>query len=153
MGEPEPVDLLVEIRAVLDTLELQLRDHIVDVEMPRIKVQADTEVLRRTLTRLVAEVAARSQPGCSITIRTSRRARGGEDRAGSARQQMAQIEVGEEREETPDGEAWDDLGLVGVAEDVQTLGGEFGVSSAPGRTPTFWFTVPLPSGTSGAPDA
>ena len=68
-------------------------------------------------------------------------------------QQVAHIEVGEERDVSPDDEASDDLGLSGVAEDVRTMGGEFGVSSVPGRVSTFWFTVPLPSGTSGAPDA
>ena len=149
MGEPRSVDLLAEIRAVLDALEDQLRDHVVDIEMPRLQAQTDPEVLRRTLTRLVAEVARRSQPGHSITVRTSRRAQG----SGTAQRQVAQVEVVEESGASRADQAQDYLGLSAVAQDVHASGGEFGVSSELGCSPTFWFTVPLPAGASGAPDA
>jgi hypothetical protein len=151
VGEPRTLDLLGEIRTVLDGLEHDLRGRIVDLEMPRLQVQADPEALRRTLTTLVAAAVRRSPPGCSITVRTSKWAPDGERGAGSAARPVARVEVVADSDAPARGV--DDLEFSAVGDDVRAMGGEFGSQSEQGRHPTLWFTVPLPSGASGAPDA
>jgi hypothetical protein len=152
VGEPRTLDLLGEIRTVLDGLEDDLRGRIVDLEMPRLQVQADAEALRRTLTSLVAEAVRRSPPGCSITVRSFKWAPDGERRAGSAARPVARVEVVVDSAAPPT-RAVDDFEFMAVGDDVSAMGGEFGGQSEPGRHPTLWFTVPLPSGASGTPDA
>jgi signal transduction histidine kinase len=152
MGAARSLDLLTEIRTVLDGLESELGGRTVDVEMPRLQVQADPEALRRTLTRLVAEAVRRSASGRSITIRTSRWAADLGRGPTSTPHPAALVEVVQENEDCHAEPAVDDLELSAVEADVRAMGGELGWRSEPGRGATFWFTVPLPSGMSGALD-
>ena len=74
MTSPEvvTVDLLEEIRAVLDGLGSRLDGRTVDIEMSRLRVLADPMVLRRTLAELIELALARSEPPDTITVRVTR---------------------------------------------------------------------------------
>lgn len=74
MTSPEAVtvDLLEEIRAVLDGLGSLLDGRTVDIEMSRLRVLADPTVLRRELGELVELALSRSEASDPITVRVTR---------------------------------------------------------------------------------
>ena len=73
------VDLLEQIRIVLDELTPLLHGRVVDVEMPRLTVGADASTLQRALVAVIGRVVDHSEG--AITVRASRRGTGGPDRS------------------------------------------------------------------------
>ena len=66
------VDLLEEIRAMLDGLGSLLDGRTVDIEMSRLRVLAEPLVLRRELAELVERALAQSELSDPITVRVTR---------------------------------------------------------------------------------
>jgi light-regulated signal transduction histidine kinase (bacteriophytochrome) len=66
------VDLLEELRAVLDELEPILTGRIVDIEMSRLRAQADPVLFRREFSSLIEGAVADAKPGQPITVRVAR---------------------------------------------------------------------------------
>jgi hypothetical protein len=116
------VNLLEQIRAALDELEPTLAGRVVDVEMPRLFVEADdVDALRRALVAVIGRGTV--QYGGTITARTVK-ANG-----------RARLEVtGENRRLAPTSADWPD----GVEDDLAAVHGEIGVDG-----PVGWLTVPL----------
>lgn len=117
------VNLLEQIRAALDTLEPQLEGRVVDVEMPRLFVDADAEVagLRRCLVALIERGLA--QYDGTLTVRTTKQ-RG-----------VARVEVtGERRALAPTVPDWSDT----VTSDVAALRGSLETDG-----PSGWLSLPL----------
>jgi hypothetical protein len=114
------LNLLEQIRAALDTLEPRLGGRIVDVEMPRLFVEAaDVDALHRVLVAVIGR-GVDAYAG-TITVRTVKW-RG-----------KARLEVMGER---PAGEHPPWLDAVGA--DVAALSGDFGTNDA-----VDWLAVPL----------
>jgi signal transduction histidine kinase len=70
--EAVTVDLLEEIRAVLDGLGSLLLGRTVDIEMSRLRVLAEPTMFRRTLAELIELALANSEPADPITVRVTR---------------------------------------------------------------------------------
>ena len=83
------VDLLEQLRAVLDELEPLLVGRIVDIEMSRLRVLADPLLFRREFASLIESAVSTAEPAQSITVRVAR--------TGSA----ARIEILNERDGMP----------------------------------------------------
>ena len=66
------VDLLQELRAALDELEPLLVGRIVDIEMSRLRVLADSLLLRQEFVSLIESAVADTEPTRSITVRVAR---------------------------------------------------------------------------------
>src|SRR2546422_5352537 len=66
-------DLLDELRAALDELEPLLAGRIVDVEMSRLRVLADSARFRREFVSLVESAVADAEPTYSVTVRVARK--------------------------------------------------------------------------------
>ncbi|MDQ1511837.1 MAG: hypothetical protein QOG50_3681 [Actinomycetota bacterium] len=66
------VDLLEELRAALDELEPLLVGRIVDIEMSRLRVLADSLLFRREFVSLIESAIADTEPTHSITVRVAR---------------------------------------------------------------------------------
>jgi hypothetical protein len=117
------VDLLEQIRAVLDKLMPLLRGRVVDVEMPRLIVVAEASALQRALVAVIGRVVDDSEG--AITVRATRQ--------GTA----ARIEVmGECSRERPlAASVWP----ASVAVDVEAIDGRLGGGDAA----LVWLTVPL----------
>jgi hypothetical protein len=117
------LNLLEQIRAALDTLEPELGGRIVDVEMPRLFVEADdVDALRRVLVAVIGR-GLRAYDG-TLTVRTVK-ARG-----------RARMEVtGDRVAGSPRASGWTDDA---IARDVAAVRGEAGTDGAVG-----WFSLPL----------
>jgi hypothetical protein len=118
------VNLLEVIRAALDELESRLGQRIVDIEMPRLFVVADTDALERTLVALIGRAIEQSEG--DIVVRTTKQ------------HSVARIQISSEqsRRRAPAAD-WP----AGLAHDVDTIGGTFGEDDA-----VIWLTVPLSGG-------
>ena len=116
------VNLLEQIRAALDSLEPRLVGRVVDVEMPRLFVEADEAAgLRRALAALIERGLA--QYDGTLTVRTIKQ-RG-----------LARVEVtGERRALAPTVPDWSDT----VTHDVEALRGSLETDG-----PVGWLSVPL----------
>jgi hypothetical protein len=114
------LNLLEQIRAALDTVEPRLGGRVVDVEMPRLFVEADdVDALQRVLVAVITR-GLDAYAG-SITVRTVKwRGR-------------ARLEVTGD-ESVAEHPAWYDE----VAADVAAVRGDFGTDDA-----VDWLTVPL----------
>ena len=66
------VDLLEELRVALDELEPLLVGRIVDIEMSRLRVLADSLLFRREFVSLIESAVADAEPTDSITVRVAR---------------------------------------------------------------------------------
>jgi len=117
------VDLLEQIRTALDELTPLLHHRAVDIEMPRLKVDADATSLQRALVAVLGR--ALEQTEGAITVRTTKQ--------GTA----ARIEVMGEcpREPPPTASGWPAT----LAVDVEAIDGRLGGGDAT----TVWLTVPL----------
>ena len=123
------VNLLEEIRAALDELNPRLEGRVVDVEMPRLFVAADTEPLHRALVALTERALDLYQG--DLTVRTTKH-RG-----------AALVEIsGEHRALAPTAADWSDS----VVRDVEAIGGALDTDG-----PVGWLTVPL-AGAANAPE-
>lgn len=122
-------DLLEQIRTALDELTPLLHDRVVDIEMPRVTVEADAGTLHRALVAVIGRAVEHSEGG--ITVRVARQ--------GTA----AHIEV---VAELPRGDAAVAGWPAALVADVEAVGGGLG-----GEGAALWLSVPL-SGT-GAPEA
>jgi hypothetical protein len=125
------VDLLEQIRTVLDELTPLLQGRVVDVEMPRLTVVADASTLQRALASVIGRVVDDTEG--AITVRASRQGR------------AARIEVMGEHPRERSRAALDLPAALAV--DLEAIDGRFGG----GDTAVVWLTVPL-SGT-GAPES
>jgi hypothetical protein len=67
------VDLLEELRAALDQLEPLLAGRIVDIEMSRLRVLADSVQFRREFVSLIESAVADAEPSYSVTVRVARK--------------------------------------------------------------------------------
>jgi hypothetical protein len=67
------VDLLDELRAALDELEPLLAGRIVDIEMSRLRVLADSARFRREFVSLVESAVADAEPTSTVTVRVARK--------------------------------------------------------------------------------
>jgi signal transduction histidine kinase len=67
-----PVDLLEEIRAVLDRVDDLLRGRVVDIEMARVRVVVDPAQFQQTFAGLIAAAVARTDAANAITVRVAR---------------------------------------------------------------------------------
>lgn len=116
------VNLLEQIRAALDALEPQLAGRVVDVEMPRLFVDADSvESLRRVLVALIERGLA--QYDGTLTVRTVKQ------------RSAARVEVtGERRSLAPTAPDWSDA----VTDDVTALRGALETDG-----PVGWLSLPL----------
>jgi hypothetical protein len=118
------VNLLEQIRAALDELEPRLTGRVVDIEMPRLFVVADTDALRRALVALIDRAV--EQYAGYLTVRTTKH-------GGAAR-----IEVsGEHRALARTATDWSDT----VLRDVEAIAGALDTDG-----PLGWLTVPLSGG-------
>jgi hypothetical protein len=66
------VDLLEELRAALDEIEPLLAGRIVDIEMSRLRVLADSVPFRREFVSLIESAVAEAEPADPITVRVAR---------------------------------------------------------------------------------
>jgi hypothetical protein len=132
-----PVDLLEEVQATLAELDPLLLGRTVNIEMARLRVQADPVAFRPAFRSLVAHLLTHSEPSDSITVRVARS------------DQRARIEVFDE-----DGRlSGDDLpDLAAVAKELLATGGEIG-TVGPVEAVVGWMTLPLATGPSSSPDA
>jgi hypothetical protein len=131
------IDLLEEFRTALDGLEPLLRGRMIDIEMPRLRVQADPTAFRRIFAEVIGYAVARSQPPDSITVRVAR--------TGKA----ARIEVVNEGGHVA-GDEFPDFAL--AAEELRAMGAEIG-SGGPVGDVFCWMTLALAAGGSSAADA
>ena len=131
------VDLLDELRAVLEELESLLAGRIVDIEMSRLRVLADPMTFRRVFAELIGSAVAHSEPPDAITVRVSR--------TGNA----ARLEVIDEGGHVA-GDGLPDL--ASAAQALRAMGGEIG-TPGPLEPAIWWMTLPLAPGTSSAADA
>lgn len=125
------VDLLAGIRAALDELTPVLDRRVVDIEMPRLTVDADGATLQRALVAVIGRAVERSE--ATITVRATREGT------------VARIEVMAEHPlvGAPAACGWPAT----LAADVEAIEGQLGG----GDGARLWLTVPL-SGPS-APEA
>lgn len=116
------VNLLEQIRAALDSLEPHLEGRIVDVEMPRLFVDADdVDGLRRALGALIERGLA--QYDGSLTVRTTKQ-------RGTARVEV----TGERRALAPTVPEWSES----IAAAVSALRGSLETDG-----PIGWLSLPL----------
>jgi signal transduction histidine kinase len=66
------VDLLEALRAALDELEPLLSGRIVDIEMSRLRVLADSVLFRQEFVSLIESAVADAEPTDPITVRVAR---------------------------------------------------------------------------------
>jgi len=124
------VDLLEQIRTALDELTPLLERRAVDIEMPRLTVDAEATTLKRALVALIGRAVEHTEG--DITVRTTKQGK------------AARIEVSGEhpREHPPMVSDWPGA----LAADIEAIDGRLGGGDAA----VVWLTVPL-SGP-GAPD-
>jgi K+-sensing histidine kinase KdpD len=66
------VDLLEELRAALDGVEPLIVGRVVDIEMSRLRVLADSVLFRQEFASLIESAVADTEPTQSITVRVTR---------------------------------------------------------------------------------
>jgi signal transduction histidine kinase len=135
-NELTTVDLLEELRAVLDGLGSLLTGRTVDIEMSRVRVLADPILFRRVFAELIGFAVSHAEPRDAITVRVTR--------TGSA----ARIEIINETGNLS-GDELPDIGP--AAQALRTIGGDIGTAGH-ARGLICWMTLLIAPGTSNTAD-